>query len=123
MNSFMQFLRKTASTLLLTPERLRAISKIDPQHIYVENIRSVFGLTTPLARGLCELAVKQGIFRKAVEVRCPDDTTAAEAETIDKLPTAVSCWSEIDGNYEEEIYNTKSLKLRDFYVYQNEELI
>jgi hypothetical protein len=122
MNSFMRFLRKMAKNLLLTPERLEAIGRIDPKHIYVENIRAVFGLTTPIARGLCELAVKQGILKKAVEVRCPDETSAAEAPTEAALPPSVPCWSEVDGNYKEQLLPTKNLKLYDFYIYQDEEL-
>ena len=118
MNSFMRFLRKTTKDLLLTPARIEAIEKIDPEHIYVENIRAVFGFTTPVARALCDLAVQQGILQRRVEVRCPDETAAAYAPSVEDLPRMVSCWCEVNGNYEERSFETQSLKHYYFYVYR-----
>jgi hypothetical protein len=123
MNLFTQFLRRTAKRLLLTPQRLSAIERLDPSHIYVENIRSIFGLTTALARGLCELAVSQGILTKMVEVRCPDETTAAEAPSAAVLPSHVICWKEVDGNFVEAEYDTAALNKYDFYVYKQERAV
>lgn len=119
MSSFTHSLRRIASDLLLTPDRLQAISRLDPTHIYVENIRAVFGLSTPVARSFCELAVKQGIFRKGVEVRCPDETAAVEADAVESLPPTVTCWEEIDGTLQERLYKTSQLRRADFYVYSS----
>lgn len=47
------------------------VESTDPKHIYVENVRSFFGLNYTMARALCELAVRRGLFEKRVGLLCP----------------------------------------------------
>ena len=120
MKSFSEFLRKISRRLLLTPNRLKAIEALDPEHIYVENVRSILGLPTGLAKGLCELAVKRGILERRIEVLCPDWVVAAEAPNEELLPAEVTCWKEVNGNYEETLYPTAHLQKMEFYVFKPE---
>jgi hypothetical protein len=116
MKSFSRFLRRISSRLLLSPDRLRAIEALDPSHIYVENVRSLFGLSTSLAKRLCDLAVRQGFLEKRVEVLCPDAAVAAEAPSVEMLPAEVSCWQEVNGTFEQAPFPTSRLKKMEFYV-------
>ena len=120
MNSFTNSLRKIANGLLLTPDRLERFLVLILAILYVEKIRAVFGFSTPLARGLCELAVKQELFREGVEVRCPDEIAAAYADHVEDLPVTVSCREKADGNLIERAYKTNRLRLSHFDVYQPE---
>jgi len=116
MKSFTKFLRRISSRLLFSPDRLKAIEDLDPSHIYVENVRAAFGLTTGLAKRFCELAVRQGILEKRVEVLCPNNVVAKDAASVEQLPVEVSCWEDDGGQYEERTYATNILKKMEFYV-------
>ena len=118
MNSLTRFLRRISSRLLLSPARLEAIEALDPSHIYVENVRSLFGISTSLAKRLCELAVRQGFLEKRIQVLCPDQTVADEAPTEEQLPAEVSCWEDVQGSYRETTYQTSRLKKLEFYVFK-----
>lgn len=49
------------------------IEMTDPERIYIENIRSFFNMPYTLAKGLCELAVKEKVFKKRVGYLCPNE--------------------------------------------------
>lgn len=52
-------------------KRLDVISATNPDRIYVENIRSFYNLNTPTAKTLCEMAVKENLFKRRIGVECP----------------------------------------------------
>lgn len=52
--------------------RLLEISET-PGRIYVENVRSFFGISFRMAGALCDLAVRQGLFEKCAGLLCPHD--------------------------------------------------
>ncbi|RKF36068.1 hypothetical protein BCY89_28020 [Sphingobacterium siyangense] len=56
------FVRRKADLILET----------DPDKIYVENIRSFFGVTNRMAKAMCEFAVKAGHFTKHIGFICPN---------------------------------------------------
>lgn len=118
MKSFKLFLRKIARRLLLPPERLTAIAALDPSHIYVENVRALFGLSTGFATRLCELAVRQGFLEKRVQVLCPDQAVAIDVQASAALPEDVPCVSEVDGHYEETRHATRLLRRLEYYVFK-----
>jgi len=118
MDSLNEFFRKISRRLLLSEKRLQAIEDIDPQHIYVENIRAVFGISSGLAKRLCELAVRRGILAKGVEVLCPDHVVAAEAASRELLPPEVSCWQDVHGTFEQVTYATAGLQKMEFYSFR-----
>lgn len=51
--------------------RLDLIKVTNPDRIYVENIRSFYNLTTPIAKIFCEMAVKENLFKRRIGVECP----------------------------------------------------
>jgi hypothetical protein len=94
---------------------LEELTKVDPDRIYVENVRSVLGVSYKLARRLCETAVRQGAFQRNVEVVCPSGAVAASAPSEDQLPETVRCFTDEDGFAEEIELPTKELQKTVFY--------
>jgi hypothetical protein len=101
------------------PDRLLgdmdALARLNPEKFYVENVRSVLGVSTVTAQRICDTAVRQGVFRRFVEVVCPDGSVAASADHEESLPEMVRCWSEKDGQYEETMLPTHELRKAVFY--------
>ena len=109
----------------LLPERTfvgdpQALTKLDPNKIYIENVRSVFQISFRSAERYCEAAVRQGIFSKFVEVHCPDGAVAASSEFEKSLPEIVRCWKEQNGDYEELWIPTRDLSKTVFYRLNDE---
>jgi hypothetical protein len=92
-----------------------ALSKLNPDKIYVENVRSLLGVSHSNAVEILEDGLKQGLLRRGVEVMCPDGAVAASAETENELPQTVTCWTEEDGHPEEVQLSTDSLRKVRFY--------
>ena len=92
-----------------------ALAELDPDKIYVENVRSLLGISSQSAVHICETAVRQGLFRRAVEVLCPDGAVATSADTEAGLPPTVRCWVEEDGRFEEVELPTRSLAKIAYY--------
>ena len=100
---------------VLTDQEAKGIGALDPNKIYVENVRSLLGVSTDSAAEICEAAVRQGLFRRGVEVLCPDGAVAASAESVERLPATVLCWIETDGHPEEVELPTAKLSKLTFY--------
>jgi hypothetical protein len=113
---FERFLRTISS---LFPVDLasthEAIAKLNPEKIYVENVRSLLDVSTWRARQICETAVRQGVFERRVEVMCPDGAVAASAATESELPETVRCWAETPDGFEESWVQTALLPKQPFY--------
>ena len=91
------------------------IAKLDPEKIYVENVRAAMRVSTKRARLYCDTAVRQGIFERWVEVIAPDDVVAVSARTEDELPKIIHRWVERDGEFQELMLQTGELPKRTFY--------
>lgn len=120
--SFLKFFEIISSLLpehspISNPE---ALARLNPNKIYLENVRSIFNISSKSAQRYCETAVRQGVFLKFVEVVCPNGSIAASAETESRLPETVSCWMQSDGNYEETIFKTSELPKNIFYRLNDE---
>lgn len=75
-------------------KRLDLIASTDPERIYVENIRSFYSLTTPLARTFCNMAVKEHLFNKHFGVECPNESCQriiTSYTSKDELPEIIEC--------------------------------
>jgi hypothetical protein len=94
---------------------LDKLAKLDPDRIYVENVRSILDVSHLAAVRLCEAAVRQGVFLKFVEVACPDGAVAASAPSEDALPETVRCYVETDGFIEQVELPTARLQKTVFY--------
>jgi hypothetical protein len=91
------------------------IAKLDPNKIYVENVRAAMRTSTKRAQIYCETAVRQGVFERFIEAIAPDDTVVASAPTEQDLPPTVYRWVEHDGAVEEVTLQTVELPKRTFY--------
>jgi hypothetical protein len=98
---------------------IAALSELDPDKIYVENVRSILRVSHGVARAICELAVKHGAFRKYTAVQCPDGSQGAEAEFGAPLPPTVLCYEERDGFLAEVEMPTDTLRHTTFYRLAN----
>lgn len=92
-----------------------ALLRLNPNKIYVENVRSLLGVSHRQAVAVCESAVRQGFFTRRVEVVCPDGTVAASADSEINLPPVVRCWQQDDENLEEVELPTSELRKAVFY--------
>jgi hypothetical protein len=54
-------------------KRRELINKTDPRRIYPENIRSFFHIPRALAKFVCDIAVREGVFEKRIGYLCPND--------------------------------------------------
>jgi hypothetical protein len=118
---FEKFLDLISRIFLPTPlprDLSRELSKLDPRKIYVENVRSILGVSSRAAEEVCETAVRRGIFKRKVEVLCPDGSVAAVAESESRLPKAVNCTQDDDGHFSEEEIATGKLRTKPFYQLQ-----
>src|SRR5205085_4060213 len=77
------------------------LAKLDPRKFYIENVRSLLGISHKKALQICETAVRHGYFERRIEVLCPDGRVAASADSEANLPASVRCWHEEDEHYEE----------------------
>lgn len=110
-----RFLKIISDFFITTPERMRAFRDLSPQRIYVENVRSLLGTNSWIAKQICETAVRQGLFVKRIEVLCPDGTVAVTVGNVDDIPATVQCRNEVDGETEETVEPTDRLDRLEFY--------
>lgn len=110
-----QIISKITPTPRLSEKEAEMLAKLNPDKFYVENVRSILGVSNAVAVQICETAVRQGVFERRVEVICPDGSVAASAETESALPETVRCWHEEDGLVESERLPTKQLEKAAFY--------
>lgn len=72
-----------------------AIERIDPERIFVENIRAVFGLPHRVARFLLDVATREGSLERKIGVLCPYDRHIVKSFPDDserKAPETVHCF-------------------------------
>lgn len=103
---FTQFLNKKADLL----------ESLDPDRIYVENVRSFLNLPTKAAKLLCEMAVKQRLFKKKHGVYCPTcDRLVKSFDNLDEVDSTFEC--DVCRELEEPQYqfNKSEMKILTFY--------
>lgn len=73
-------------------DKVKLFQRLDPNRIYVENIRSFFGLPFKVARFFCEMAVKQKYFTKKIGIICPNDgRIIMSVDSREDIPEKVVC--------------------------------
>jgi hypothetical protein len=78
----------------LIDKKANILTRIDPNRIYVENIRSFYNIPTKLAKFFCEMAVKQKYFIKKIAIICPNEDCNRVVVTINnysEIPKLVKC--------------------------------
>ena len=69
-----------------------AVEAIDPQRIYVENVRTFFGFPHSVSRLLLETAVREGALERWVGVLCPYHRHIVKSyPSEDAVPESVFC--------------------------------
>jgi hypothetical protein len=104
----------------LSEKESALLSSLDPDKIYIENVRSILDVSYSSAVRICETAVRQGLFKRYIEVKCPDGSVAAATDNEETLPKTVHCWTEIDGHPEEVEFATQALAKTTFYRLNDE---
>lgn len=123
MRLFNELLQQIASHLpmpVLQSKQFELLSGLNTDKFYVENVRSLLGLSTWQARFICESAVRQNLFERWVELKSPDGTIAAEAPSEDALPPTIEWLVEKDGEYEAKEFDSTSLPRNTFYKLHEE---
>lgn len=79
---FTQYLNKKADLL----------ESLDPDRIYVENVRSFLNLPTRVAKLLCEMAVRERLFKRKYGIYCPScDRLLKSYNYIDEIGELFEC--------------------------------
>ena len=112
--SFKRFLQTIDKSFIgkVIDHKLNILKSIDPDRFYVENIRRFYSLPQPVAKMLCEMAVREGYFKKKYGVSCPNQDCGRiimSVNSLDEIPDHVSC----------EICEVLE---RDNYQFENEEV-
>ncbi|TBO36377.1 hypothetical protein [Pedobacter kyonggii] len=74
--------------------KVRLINQLNPQRIYVENVRSIYNIPHFAAKLFCEMAVIEGIFIKKIGVECKNndcERIIISVENTNQLPDIISC--------------------------------
>ena len=104
--------------LLLKSEE--AIKNLDPDRIYVENVRAILKTNTRFARWICYVAVKMGYFEKKVSIECKNSScerVIGSYDSIEAIPEIIICESCEDDNLENFKWNPGSIKPVVFYSF------
>jgi hypothetical protein len=116
LKKFFQIISKITPASGLSEKEAQVLSRLNPEKFYIENVRSILGISHASAVRICETAVRQGLFERGVEVLCPDGTVAASADSEAALPRTVRCWNKDDeGHFEPSDQPTKDLRKTIFY--------
>lgn len=99
----------------LSRQEAELIARLNPDKFYVENVRSILGISSATATRICETAVRQGLFERRIEVRCPDGAVAASADSEAHLPERVRCWTREEGHLHPADLSTRDLEKTTFY--------
>jgi len=91
------------------------LARLNPERFYLENVRSLLGVSPSVAQSIIDTAVRQGVFRHGIQALTPEGTGAATAPSEAELPATVTVWKEVDGHPEEVAYDTATLRKVDFY--------
>ena len=76
----------------LVAKKEELIDQLDPDRIYVENVRSFFGLPYSVARMLCEMAVRERLFLRRYGVMCPQcDRIILSVKSESEIPAVLTC--------------------------------
>jgi hypothetical protein len=91
---FQRFLNLIDDTVVgkFVARKEELIEQLDPDRIYVENVRSFFGIPSAAARFLCGLAVRDGVFVPWLGLMCPNcERIVLSARSEDEIPSKLLC--------------------------------
>lgn len=103
---------------MLLEKYLHTIEDINPNKIYVENVRHFLKVPTVMAKLLCEMAVVDRVFIKKTGLVCPNsdcNRIIASYSNSEKLPQEICCDICESNEKENFIFKTSGLKKIEFY--------
>lgn len=95
--------------------KTEAYKKLDPERIYIENIRAFFGISYGIAKLLCEMAVKEGVFGKKYGLVCPNCGRIIKSyDSTKNFPKDLECeiCESLDLSYR---FNLANIEVKPFY--------
>lgn len=98
----------------------KALEKLNPDRIYVENMRYLLGTSNRIAKLVCNIAVRKGYFEKYYALECKNEDCRriiGSYKKISEIPEVVTCLTcEEDGEFESQ-FSTRELNKIPFYKY------
>tara|TARA_R100001369_G_scaffold66119_1_gene93267 strand:+ start:32 stop:379 length:348 start_codon:yes stop_codon:yes gene_type:complete len=98
----------------------KALEELNPDRIYVENMRYLLGTSSRIARLVCNIAVRKGHFEKYYAIECKNENCRriiGSYKNLSEIPDKVTCFlCEEDGEKESQ-FSTKELNIIPFYKY------
>jgi len=98
----------------------KSIEVLDPDRIYVENMRSVLNTNTRIAKIVCNLAVRKGYFKKFYAIQCRNESCGRVIESFESLegiPSEISCYICKDDGAELSTFKKEDLIIVPYYKY------
>lgn len=96
----------------------KIVEELNPDRIYVENVRSLLKVPARIAQFICNLAVKSGDFRKRYGVVCPNDSCqriVLSVNNVKDIPDTIECEScDAEGN-EHFSFNKNQVQVLEYY--------
>lgn len=75
-------------------KKRKLIEQLNPDRIYIENVRHIYNMPFFAAKLFCEMAVIEGIFKKKIGVECLNDECGRIILSVDNkndLPEKITC--------------------------------
>ena len=102
--------------LNLLHRKSELMAKTDPNRIYVENVRSFFHVPHSVAKFFCEMAVKEGYFKKKTAIVCPNNSCGRVIKSVDSIDNDIFKCKNCEMNEEIQCeFDIDSVKKIEFY--------
>ncbi|WP_144266326.1 hypothetical protein [Pontibacter ummariensis] len=75
-------------------DKVNVLKSINPDRFYVENVRRFYNLPSSVAKVFCEMAVREGYFKKRFAVKCPNQECGRIIVSVDSpadVPDYIEC--------------------------------
>lgn len=98
----------------------KSIKELNPDRIYVENMRSILNTNSRIAKIICELAVRKGYFKKYYAVECKNESCGRiinSFQKIEDIPNSLQCYICKDDGVEKSTFKKEELLIIPFYKY------
>ncbi|SFZ90248.1 hypothetical protein SAMN05428642_101825 [Flaviramulus basaltis] len=92
--------------------------ELDPQRIYVENVRSFFRIPFKAAKFFCEMAVKDKVFIKKYGIYCPNEECGRLIKSYssrDEVENHVNCETCEMADREKFNFDKEDFEIIEFY--------
>lgn len=106
---------------MITPAKIdKVMRELNPDRIYVENMRHLLGVNHTIAKWVCEIAVRKGYLRKCIGLICENENCNRIIEAYDdpaNIPEYITCDLCKEDLATEYRFQSKILKKIEFYKY------